>query len=739
MRVSHYQNELFNVRELSQSVQKFSRENVHLLQKCSDLYESLKHAQTDHADTQFETNQLIINEVFLNRQNKSLHAKIEKLSSDLELLHNKVEEKQKENEELSYDKMCVDAENRQLLDYIKTLENKHPQKENVTPSTYTLRSFKSEASKALWFAEAYGLLPQTLKCSTTTGKNVSLSLNSSFGDLDEENKHHVRQLLFILDKFGISDAAYYELSMISQELPRKYLIVQERANLNKLFHIERSPGNTPGAYVKIRDEITSFLHSSGVDNDKPVKVKVSGDGASVSRISNFVTISLTFPEEENCSSVNNVRAIGIFKCKEAYDELSSCCAPIFQELNSLMNEGEITVGETKYKLDIFFGGDMKFVQLCLGLNGSTANYACPWCHVHKNDRPDLDKPLDFYNSPEMARTAENLRQNAKLNKFGCRHPPLVNIDPQNVVPDELHLFLRISDVLLKNLIDDCKQLDSKLEVLGQKPHHVQDLVDKIRDCGVPFNVWADKQSGEMQWTSLSGNAYKKLHLSLPDKLLFVINNETHDDVCKIWRDFSDIHKMLNFESNAFDKNGLFEKIKSWLTMFASMSKKGRLGYDKVTPYMHCLLYHIPSVIEKHGPLSKFSGQCIEKLNDEIKMVHQKRTNKVNQTVDDLTTRKRLEFLVSENLERTHRNYTKRDDHYWSKGKQESCSMKRKLIEAEIEEKNVEFEKSRRLEAPENNFSDMSVQELKEKLKSLGVSTKLGKKEKLVALLCETLK
>ena len=94
------------------------------------------------------------------------------------------------------------------------------------------------------------------------------------------------------------------------------------------------------------------------------------------------------------------------------------------------------------------------------------------------------------------------------------------IDPQKVVPDELHLFLRISDILLKNLIDDCKQLDSKLEVLSEKPHHVQDLVDKIRECGVPFNVWSDRQSGEMQWTSLSGNAYKKLHLYLPEKLLF---------------------------------------------------------------------------------------------------------------------------------------------------------------------------------------------------------------------------
>lgn len=131
----------------------------------------------------------------------------------------------------------------------------------------------------------------------------------------------------------------------------------------------------------------------------------------------------------------------------------------------------------------------------------------------------------------------------------------------------------------------------------KKPHHAQDLIGKIRECGVPFSIWSDKQSGEIQWTSLSGNAYKKLFSELPDKLLFVISNNTQEDVSKIWREFSDIHTAITLETNDFDKTKLFEKIKSWLDMFGSLSKKGRLGYDKVTPYMHCLLYHVPTVIE----------------------------------------------------------------------------------------------------------------------------------------------
>ena len=70
-------------------------------------------------------------------------------------------------------------------------------------------------------------------------------------------------------------------------------------------------------------------------------------------------------------------------------------------------------------------------------------------------------------------------------------------------------------------------------------------------------------------------------------------------MCKVWREFSDIYTAITFETNDFDKTRLFEKIKTWLKIFGSLSKKGRLGYDKVTPYMHCLLYHVPTVIENY--------------------------------------------------------------------------------------------------------------------------------------------
>ena len=60
----------------------------------------------------------------------------------------------------------------------------------------------------------------------------------------------------------------------------------------------------------------------------------------------------------------------------------------------------------------------------------------------------MSKLKDFYWSKELERTIQEM-QDLSINahedrKFGCIHPPLIMIPLRNVVPDELHLFLRIT-------------------------------------------------------------------------------------------------------------------------------------------------------------------------------------------------------------------------------------------------------------------------------------------------------
>ena len=116
--------------------------------------------------------------------------------------------------------------------------------------------------------------------------------------------------------------------------------------------------------------------------------------------------------------------------------------------------------------------------------------------------------------------------------------------------DEVHLLLRIADVLMNNLIEDAIERDDKESVLMAKRReklergkHLRKLAETINSCGVTFNVWEKKNadgkgSGTVDWTSLMEDEKRKLLKLLPDKLVEQtdgIHQSTASTVIKIWR------------------------------------------------------------------------------------------------------------------------------------------------------------------------------------------------------------
>ena len=82
-------------------------------------------------------------------------------------------------------------------------------------------------------------------------------------------------------------------------------------------------------FVSIENEIASFIRTNNANNDKPLKVKVAGDGTKVHRMS--------FPETEKCQSIDKLKTLAIFTCQESYEILSVCCGPIITKLNELIS------------------------------------------------------------------------------------------------------------------------------------------------------------------------------------------------------------------------------------------------------------------------------------------------------------------------------------------------------------------------------------------------------------------
>ena len=64
---------------------------------------------------------------------------------------------------------------------------------------------------------------------------------------------------------------------------------------------------------------------------------------------------------------------------------------------------------------------------------------------------------------------------------------LINIDLDHLIPDELHLLLRITDRLIENLISGAITYDNVINIL--EGTMVKNLIQQIRSCGVQFNIF----------------------------------------------------------------------------------------------------------------------------------------------------------------------------------------------------------------------------------------------------------
>lgn len=79
----------------------------------------------------------------------------------------------------------------------------------------------------------------------------------------------------------------------------------------------------------------------------------------------------------------------------------------------------------------------------------------------------MSKPEKHYQSDAMRLTLAQVKQYAANGKkeFCCINPPLLNIPLDHIVLDELHLLLRITDILMTNLIEDAMERDDKESIL----------------------------------------------------------------------------------------------------------------------------------------------------------------------------------------------------------------------------------------------------------------------------------
>lgn len=171
-------------------------------------------------------------------------------------------------------------------------------------------------------------------------------------------------------------------------LPKSYLVKQRRDQLNNICHVTSTPGTVEGAQMSLndllRERIREHLASHPDDHDNTITIKISGDGARMTRNSSFILLSFALLQVGD-------DVMAVVKGKEDYTTLQTSFADVFLDINNLIHTKQFKVDDKTIDLEFFGGGDYKFILLMMGFKGETSYYACVWCKVHKDDRWKMDQ------------------------------------------------------------------------------------------------------------------------------------------------------------------------------------------------------------------------------------------------------------------------------------------------------------------------------------------------------------
>ena len=319
--------------------------------------------------------------------------------SDFEQEKNKLlEEMIKEKDQMEQEISDLKFINQELADYVETLEKRDSlncqgrkiHEVGTKQKGRRLRVLKNKAQCALWFCKSFGLEISQIKLKDEEGCNSTFDYTADHGDSNMSENERIEQILFLLDKFCVGDALYHEVSILSDDLPKSYLVKQLRAEGVSARLSARLDFTST-----LRDHVKELLAQQPDLSDSVVQVKLSGDGARMTRSTNFMMFSFALLQQGNVMSSKSNRTVAIINGKEDYQTLKTALPDFFDEVNSLIETGSLLVDGNEVKLEFFLGGDYKFLLMIMGLNSATADYACLWCEIRKQFRWDTSKDLLF--------------------------------------------------------------------------------------------------------------------------------------------------------------------------------------------------------------------------------------------------------------------------------------------------------------------------------------------------------
>ena len=303
--------------------------------------------------------------------------------------------------------------------------------------------------------------------------------------------------------------------------------------------------------------------------------------------------------------------MAIFKEPESYTSMQACLSDEAESLAS------ITIDGVTFEIEYYLGGDWKFLAMATGIDSATSTYACIWCKCPRAERANTTKKWSITDTSKGARTIE---ENVQLGgrstaKFNVSHVPLFpKIPLTRVIVDNLHMFLRVSDVLIDLFIVELRALDriNQVTKLKSMEHlaHLLRFEKSVKELGVSgYSFWIGRESRKLKWRSFTGPEKLKV-LSLVE-LFFEVENVK--EIQALWREFIQVNESLSVKPENMQSNHaetFEEKARTFVRSF-----NDQYTTKHVTPYMHCMMNHVAEFMKLHGSILPFTQQGLEKYND----------------------------------------------------------------------------------------------------------------------------
>ncbi|PKK57833.1 hypothetical protein RhiirC2_720963 [Rhizophagus irregularis] len=125
--------------------------------------------------------------------------------------------------------------------------------------------------------------------------------------------------------------------------------------------------------------IPGFLKRKVLDITNPIiYLRISGDGRNVGRKVKQVIVTCSILNDiDNLHQPENYHTIVLYPGIEKYETLHIILDPLIVELRKLKEEGLEDDQGVKWKIELYFSSDWKFLAICLRINAANSKYFCP--------------------------------------------------------------------------------------------------------------------------------------------------------------------------------------------------------------------------------------------------------------------------------------------------------------------------------------------------------------------------